>query len=484
MQGKSQKSELWRLSAVATAQAIARKEVSCAEVLEAHLARVAEMNPTLNAIIHDQSASARRDAARADRTVESGAALGPLHGVPITIKDNADQIGQPTTHGVPAFAQNIATENAPAVDNLLSAGAIVIGRTNVPEFNFRYHTDNPLFGATLNPWNPRITPGGSSGGAAVCALTGMGCLAHGSDMAGSLRQPAFCTGVATIKPTMNRVGGYNSTAPSERPLGMVTMATQGPMARHAADLRLGLQVMAGPTNADPLWAPVPLTGEPGSKPRRVVVQHTLAGTATHPAVASALDQAAGYLADAGYRVEQGNVPSIEAAARNSAALFLTECQYVYRKTIAELGSPAVNNMLNGFEALYPVQDIEGYIHEQGEHIALMREWSQFFARFDLLLAPVSTALPTPAADEESSIERASEIVLSNQALFAVNMLGLPAAAVPTGLHDGLPVGIQIIGPRFREDQCLDAAEVIEQRVGVLAERLWQTMDNDTAGALA
>ena len=480
-----QKTELWRLGAAATAEAIARQEVSCAEVLEAHLARVAEMNPKFNAIIHDQSASARQAAAAADRAVEAGAALGPLHGVPITIKDNADQIGQPTTHGVPAFAHNVATENAPAVENLLQAGAIVMGRTNVPEFNFRYHTDNPLFGATLNPWDARITPGGSSGGAAVCVLTGMGCLAHGSDLAGSLRQPAFCTGVATIKPTMNRVGGYNSTAPSDRPLGMVTMATQGPMARHAADLRLGLQVMAGPTSADPLWTPAPLAYEPSSKPRRVAVQHSLAGADTHPAITEAIDRAAGYLADAGYKVELGGTaPSMEAAARNSAALFMTECQYVYRKAIAELGSPAVNNMLNGFEALYPVQDIEGYIRDQGEHLALMREWSRFFERFDLLLGPVSTALPTPAADEESSVERASEIILSNQALFAVNMLGLPAAAAPTGLHDQLPVGVQIIGPRFREDLCLDAVEVLEQRVGVLAEELWREMDDIFAGEQA
>ena len=479
-----QKAELWRLGAAATAEAIARKEVGCTEVLEAHLARVAELNPKFNAIIHDQSESARQAAAEADQAVASGTALGPLHGVPITIKDNADQIGQPTTHGVPAFARNIATENAPAVENLLKAGAIVMGRTNVPEFNFRYHTDNPLFGATLNPWDIRITPGGSSGGAAVCALTGMGCLAHGSDLAGSLRQPAFCTGVATIKPTMNRVGGYNSTAPSDRPLGMVTMATQGPMARHAADLRLGLQVMAGPTSADPLWTPVPLAHESSGKPRRVAVRHSLAGTETHPAIAEAIDRAADYLADAGYRVEQGKVPSIESAARNSAALFMTECQYVYRKAIAELGSAAVNNMLNGFEALYPVQDIEGYIRDQGEHLALMREWSRFFEQFDLLLGPVSTALPTPAADEESSVDRACEIILSNQALFAVNMLGLPAAAVPTGRHDGLPVGVQIIGPRFREDLCLDAVEVIEQRVGVLAEELWRAMDDISAGERA
>jgi len=203
------KGPAWQWSAVETAAAIRSGAISAVETVEAHLERMRAVNPRLNAVVVDLSEEALAAAHAADKRRAKGGELGLLHGVPITIKENVDYEGRPNFNGVPANKDLIAPSDSPVVRNLKKAGAIVIGLTNTPEFSFRGFTDNPLHGLTLNPWDPNITCGGSSGGAGSAVAAGIGTIAHGNDIGGSLRWPAHCNGVATIKPTQGRIPAFN-----------------------------------------------------------------------------------------------------------------------------------------------------------------------------------------------------------------------------------------------------------------------------------
>ena len=206
------KGPVWQWSALETAAAIRSGAISSVEVTEAHVARMRAVNPKLNAIVVDLSDEALKAARAADQARAKGGELGLLHGVPITIKENVDYEGRPNPNGVPAQMNIIAPSDAPVVRNLRKAGAVVLGLTNTPEFSFRGFTDNPLHGLTLNPWDPEITCGGSSGGAGSAVAAGIGTIAHGNDIGGSLRWPAHCNGVATIKPTQGRIPAFNQSA--------------------------------------------------------------------------------------------------------------------------------------------------------------------------------------------------------------------------------------------------------------------------------
>src|SRR5258706_2367969 len=212
------KGPIWQWSALETAAAIRSGAISSVEVIDVHIERMRAVNPKLNAVVVDLSEEALKAAKAADKASARGTELGLLHGVPITIKENVDYDGRPNPNGVPAQMNIIAPSDAPVVRNLKKAGAIVIGLTNTPEFSFRGFTDNPLHGLTLNPWDPDITCGGSSGGAGAAVAAGSGTIAHGNDIGGSLRWPAPCNGVATIKPTQGRVPPYNQSAAAGRPL--------------------------------------------------------------------------------------------------------------------------------------------------------------------------------------------------------------------------------------------------------------------------
>ena len=209
---------IWQWSAVETAAAIRDGVITSEEVVQVHVERMHAVNPALNAVVIDLSEQAIADARAADRAKSSGAALGKLHGVPVTIKINIDVEGQANSNGVVAFKDNIAPGDSPVTANLKKAGAIIIGLTNTPEFSMRGFTDNPLHGLTLNPWDNAITCGGSSGGAGASIAAGIGAIAHGNDIGGSLRWPAFCNVIATIKPTQGRIPAFNPSATVERPL--------------------------------------------------------------------------------------------------------------------------------------------------------------------------------------------------------------------------------------------------------------------------
>ena len=245
---------LWQLGAVALSHQIRNREVNITDVVQSSLERMQQCNSVVNAVTLSLATEAMQQAEEAEQLLKSGRSLGVLHGVPVTIKENVDQQGLPNPNGIAAFAKNIATEDSPVVRNMKKAGAIIIGRTNTPEFSYRWSTDNPLRGRTLNPWDETITPGGSSGGAASSVALGIGAIAHGNDLGGSLRYPAYACGVATIKPGLGRVAAYNPSAVEERPPAIQLMSVQGPIAREVSDVRLGLAMMAAEDTRDPWWA--------------------------------------------------------------------------------------------------------------------------------------------------------------------------------------------------------------------------------------
>jgi amidase len=452
---------LWRWDAVELAAAIRTRRISSREATRAVLERLDAVNPALNAVtvlLADQALAA---ADRADATVRRGDALGPLHGVPVTIKENVDQEGAATANGVPAFKDLIATSDSPPVANLKRAGAVIVGRTNTPAFSLRWDTDNELRGRTFNPWNRRHTPGGSSGGAAASLAVGIGALAHGNDLGGSIRYPAYCCGVAGIRPTLGRVPSYNQTAADERPPGTQLMSVQGPLARRVRDVRLGLAAMSARDPRDPWWVEAPLAGEPVARPIRVALTADPAKTGVHADVAEAVRAAGQALANAGYVVEEVQPPDVEGVAATWTSICINEMRHVTQPWIRKYGGADINRSLDLTLGAVSDVDLDGYIKALALRAKHIRDWTLFMERYPLVVGPVSTEPPFEIGFDTTSAERHAEVTRAQGLLVAVNLLGFPAVAVPTGIARGLPMGVQVIGARYREDLCLDAAETIE-----------------------
>jgi amidase len=464
---------IWQWSAVEAAEAIASGAVASETVVAAHLERMAAVNPSLNAVVVDLGEAALVSARAADRARADGAALRTLHGVPVTIKINIDVEGQANTNGVPAFKDNIAPGDSPVVSNLKAAGAIVIGLTNTPEFSLRWHTDNPLHGQTVNPWDPAITCGGSSGGAGASMAAGIGCIAHGNDIGGSLRWPASCNGISTIKPTQGRIPAFNPSAGAERPLMAQFMSSQGPLAREVADVRLGLEVMSRRDMRDPWWVPAPLAGPPPARPIRVAVARSPADLEVDGEIAGLIDRAAGWLADAGYAVESVETPDLSAAWTLWRDLLSTEVALLQAPQMRELGSADFNRALDGVLAQATILEGEAYMRAIALRSRLVRDWLVFLESWPVILAPAAVQ-PTPAPGADLGEPAVARKIFSNDLrwISALNVLGLPVAVTPIGLARGNPVGAQLIASRYREDLCLEAAAAIEARLGVLAKQLW------------
>ncbi|WP_253187668.1 amidase family protein, partial [Roseomonas sp. TAS13] len=228
--------DYWRLTASELAAKLRGREVSAEEVARDALSRLEAANPAINAVVDHRSEEVLAEAREVDRRLGAGEDPGPLAGVPVTIKVNADQVGHATTNGLRTQRELIAKEDNPVVSNFRRAGAVVLGRTNTPAFSLRWFTRNALHGNTRNPRDPRLTPGGSSGGAAASLAAGIGALAHGTDIGGSVRYPAYACGVHGLRPTLGRIAAFNASSP-ERAIGAQLMAVSGPLARSIPDLR-------------------------------------------------------------------------------------------------------------------------------------------------------------------------------------------------------------------------------------------------------
>lgn len=464
--------QLWKLTASELAERIRSGEVSAVDAATANIERMHAVNPALNAIVTDLSESALRTARQLDEAFARSGPVGPLHGLPVTIKINSDQAGQATSNGVVAYADVIAPEDAPPARLMADAGAVIIGRSNAPEYSFRADTVNPLFGRTNNPWDAGISPGGSSGGAASAVMAGIGHLAHGNDILGSLRYPAAACGAATVKPSAHRVPAWNSSASAERGILAMAMAVQGIIARTVADVRLGTQTLIARDPRDPWHVPLPFDGPALGELPRVALATDGFGAGLHPDVAAALQTAREALQDAGYIVEQAEIPLARECGEDAFRTLMGEVFVLQMDDIRRNGSAQVNAVFDDYFKMFPPFKGDDLIRAMARRTRYAREMSLFMERYPLVLSPFMLE-PTFRADRDiEGIDGVREVLGTGFYSFLANFTGLPAGNVPARLADGLPIGVQVLGRRFREDLVLDACAAIEARVGVMADQLF------------
>jgi len=459
--------QAWTYGARELAELIAGGQLSARAVIQTHLDRIAEVNPVVNAITAVLSESALAQADRVDAAIEAGQPVGPLAGVPLSIKENLDVAGLPTTDGVVAFRDRRATEDAPAVAQLRRAGAIPLSRTNMPDFGMRWHTDNALFGATRNPWDASLSPGGSSGGEAVALATGMSALGLGNDYGGSIRLPSAAAGTVGLRPTHGRVAMATSTNPHPPTPTLQLFAVDGPMGRRVDDVELAYQQICGFDPRDPQWVPVPAMLDVPDR-LRVAVTTDPAGGGVHPDVAAAVRRAAGALAVAGAIVEIVEPPHLEEAAQLWRSLTTAEMSGLLEELVRPLGSDAAATYLADSIARVPLLDLAGYVTGLARRQAIAGAWSQFFIKYDVVLGPVGTQ-PIHRADFDlGGPDHTDELWHSHRLVVAMNLLGLPALVAPAGTDShSLPQAVQLIGGRYHESTCLHAGRLIENALGTL-----------------
>ena len=450
--------DLWRLSAADLAALIRSKQVSAKQAAVAALARLDAVNPGINAVIDHRPDQVLAQAGDIDAAIARGQDPGPLAGVPVTIKVNVDQAGFATTNGLTLQRDTIAASNSPVVDNLRKAGAVLLGRTNCPAFSYRWFTTNLVHGNTKNPRDPSLTPGGSSGGAGAAVAAGIGAIAHGTDIAGSIRYPAYACGVHGLRPTIGRVPAFNAALP-ERGIGAQISAVSGPLARTIGDLRIALAAMSGRDMRDPWWVPAPLQGPPTALRAALCLEPD--GLATAPEVKIAVADAGLRLERAGWTVEEVATPPLREPAELQTRLWLGDGYAAQLATAEREGDPGALACLHGNRAKALGFDAAAFSAALTRRATLTREWLHFFETYAVLLMPVSAELPFPDGldlRDQASFERVWAAQLPQ---IAIPFMGLPALTVSTGLVGRVPVGVQLVSTRYREDLCLMAGEAIE-----------------------
>src|SRR5579871_20900 len=452
-------SDLWRLSAAELAGLVKSKKVSAREAATANLARLDAVNPKLNAVIDHRPEDVLKQAAAIDAKIARGEDVGPLAGVPVTVKVNIDQKGFATTNGLKQLRDQIAGSNNPVVDNLRKADAVILGRTNTPAFSYRWFTSNLVHGDTKNPRDPSLTPGGSSGGAGSAVAAGIGHIAHGTDIAGSIRYPAYACGVHGLRPTLGRVPGFNAAVP-ERTIGAQLEAVSGPLARTINDLRISLAAMSARDPRDPWWVPAPLQGPPVEK--RVALCLNPDGLDPVNEVKAAVTDAGERLRSAGWTVEEiADTPPLREAADWNTKLWLGDGYEAQLAAAEKEGDPGALACLRGNRSKVFPFDQATFSKALTRRATLTREWLMLFEKYAVLLMPVSGELPFPDQLDRKDDASFARVWHAQLTQIAIPFFGLPGLTVSTGLVGRVPVGVQVIAGRFREDFCLAAGEAIE-----------------------
>ncbi len=445
------------------------KKVSPVEVVKAHLERVAEVQPKLNAFVHLDAEGALKQARAAEGAVSRGERLGPLHGVPVTIKSCMDVAGWPAAAGSLLRKDYVAQADAPLVARLRAAGAILLGNTNTPEYLMAYETDNSLSGKTSNPWNLERSSGGSSGGEAAAIAAGCSAGGVGSDGGGSIRVPAHFCGICGLKPTPGRIpvtGHYPEGGGAFGWIGVV-----GPMARTVADVRALFEVMAGPDAGDALSAPVPVRAVNGERCSRIArgdFGERCAWCKATPETSAAVERAAKILSEQGFVVEKKSLSGLERA--------IEVWWYFFGPVIADLirkgavGQEAeLSPMLREYVELATADTTltyDGFLSACAERDKLRWDIVRQMEDIRILLSPVSAGPAFRHGEgnwRNGEKENYRETMRYSQWL---NLAGLPGVAVPLGVSpEGLPIGVQVIGRPYEEELILAVAEAIERGRG-------------------
>jgi len=462
-----------RMSACELARLIASRQISPLEVLDAYLGAIEALNPQVNAIVTLAAEQARDAAHGAERAVMKGEALGVLHGLPIGVKDITPTAGIRTTYASPLYKDYVPTEDAEAVRRLKAAGAIVVAKTNTPEFAAGANTNNVLFGPTRNPWNTALSVAGSSGGSAAAVAAGMLPIAQGTDFGGSVRVPAAFCGIFGIRATPGLVPSHPLHLPWD--YGQV----HGPLARDAEDAALFLDALVGfsrisPISMAPPWQSAAAALEPGGdiKGVRAAYVSDIAGIGVEPEVDGICRDAAATLQKFGAEVEQieFDVSAGRAAYQTWRGFWMVGQQYQRLSQLAEFGPNLRGNVEAGMK-------LTALDYAAAEHVRedIFHRFRKLFERFDVLLTPAAPVKPFPV--EMNFPDTINGRKLDNYIdwiapAYLITLVSLPAASAPAGLsQDGLPIGIQIVAPRFEEPLILRVAREIHRQSGVGAPPL-------------
>jgi len=467
-------------SATEWGSAIRQGEISCLELLDLYIARIEEYNTAVNAVVCLDIEKAREAAVAADHRIARGEPLGPLHGIPMTVKEAFDIVGMPSTWGVPALAESYPARNAHVVDRLVGAGAIILGKTNVPAWLSDWQTFNAVYGTTSNPWDLSRVPGGSSGGSAAAVAAGFAACEYGSDIAGSIRGPAHFCGVYGHKPTCDVVSGRGHAPPG------VTLdpdiAAVGPMARSALDLRLLLLATAGPApSRDSAWQlSLPACNKSSLADFTVAIITDDSDFPVDSEVKTVLENLYRQIEEAGARVRYDIAPTFESrelmeifGQMRNAATSDGQDDASYKHNLAMLSK------VDGAGEGYRGRSLRGLtmahyrwlqLNERREQLRL--EWDRVFADVDLLLCPPATTVAFPHDQKGERYERMVEVngrsVPGTDETFWAGISGffhLPATVAPAGLGaSGMPVGVQIVGQRYQDLQCIRFAELMEEHI--------------------
>jgi amidase len=447
--------DLIHRSAIEVADAIRAGQASAVEVTQAYLLRIAAINPSLNAVVAQREEDAIADARRADARLAGGGAIGPLHGVPMTIKDSFETEGVTTTAGTVGLARHVPQADATVVARLRQAGAILLGKTNVPEITLRFATDNDVYGRTNNPYDRERIPGGSSGGAAAVVAGGGAAFEIGSDTGGSIRIPAHFCGLAGLKPTAGRVPRTGHIPFLE--FGPLEAFTQvGPLARHVADLLPVLRIIAGPDGRDPSIAAMPI-GDPTAialDDLRIAFYADNGITAPTPETVAAVGAAVSALADRGASLTEARPPGAESSKALWIELMMADGGAAVRDLLRRLGTQRMHRFTEWTQQKDAVSS--------AELMQALVRWSQlrssnlaFFDNFDAIVCPVN-ATPATRHDEPTRFDYT----------YHYNLLGWPVVVVRCGLSpEGLPIGVQVVAAPWREDIAVAVAGLIETEIG-------------------
>jgi len=475
------------LTATEMAEAVRNGSVSSYDLVTAHLNQIHRHNPALNAIVTIDEADVLKQARNADAALARGEIRGPLHGVPVTIKDHYAVKGTRTTNAFPPLANHITDYDATLVQRLRDAGAIILGKTNMPVLAMDMQTDNPIFGRTSNPWNTDCTPGGSTGGGAAAVASGMSPLEIGSDIGGSIRIPSHFCGVFGIKPTENTLSGFGSFPGLSRSelRNVRYMVSLGPLARSIADLKLCLSVIAGPDGKDSLVTPLVPVGNdpPAHDDLRIAWSDNFGDVPITADTRKVLDRFVNNLADAGFTVNKtgpdfdfedawktwGEMIDIQVGVQHSG---------FNRLLMYTLGGPyrAKSPLL---QMVFPM-DHEDYIRILTRREQFVSEMDRFLSDWDVFVCPVVTRTAIPHYPPDDTIffyniynktvsvdERELNYYTALGAYTTpFNLTGHPVVVIPAGFSaDGMPIGIQVVGKRWHDFELLDMAERINQAAG-------------------
>jgi amidase len=449
---------LWSASRLAAA--LAAKELSSRELLDVYLDRIERLDGPLNSVVTLDAERATADAARADELTARGESSGPLHGLPITVKDAIETAGIRSTGGATELRDHVPVVDAPAVASLKAAGAIVFGKTNLPRWSGDLQTFNEMFGTTNNPWDVSRTPGGSSGGPAVAVACGFTSFELGTDIGGSVRIPSHFCGIYGLKPSfgvvpqrgyLDHVGGGTTDA---------DINVFGPLARSADDLDLLLSVMAGPApEAAPAWRlELPPPRPEGLRSRRIGVWFEQPECPLDPDVLSVLSDAVDAVAAAGVRIERAH-PPVEFAEQTGLFLQLISA------AISPSAAPEAQDAMAGSHAAWLAAD--------RQRARLQRLWAEWFGTYDLLLCPVTPTAAFPHHQDDDVVARTVtiaglEVPYLNHVMWTglIGVVGLPSAVPPIGRTPaGLPVGMQVVAPYLRDREAVQSAGEIADLVG-------------------